>query len=120
MREPRPSFVAYPPIGRHGVIGDRRTDALVAADGTVDWFCAPEFDGQPVFGSLLDIARGGFCVPTGCRDITSREERKAAFVLTIMRDGFSGTGFKHPDDTRTSVLDGNPPNHFNAPDSRLC
>ena len=29
-----PPFVPYPPIERHGVVGDRRTAALVAADGT--------------------------------------------------------------------------------------
>jgi hypothetical protein len=27
-----PRFVPYPPIERHGVIGDRRTAALVAVD----------------------------------------------------------------------------------------
>jgi GH15 family glucan-1,4-alpha-glucosidase len=43
------------------VIGDRRTAALVAADGTINWFCAPEFDGTPVLGALLDAERGGFC-----------------------------------------------------------
>ena len=51
----------FPPIQRHGVIGDRRTGALVAADGTIDWFCAPEFDGTPIFGALLDAKSGGFC-----------------------------------------------------------
>jgi GH15 family glucan-1,4-alpha-glucosidase/NAD(P)-dependent dehydrogenase (short-subunit alcohol dehydrogenase family) len=51
--------ISYPPIERHGVIGDRRTAALVAADGTLDWLCLPDFDGDPVFGSLLDADRGG-------------------------------------------------------------
>lgn len=57
MRNP----IAFPPIKRHGLIGDRRTGALVAADGTLDWFCAPDFDDPPLFGSLLDPERGGFC-----------------------------------------------------------
>jgi GH15 family glucan-1,4-alpha-glucosidase len=56
-----PSLIAYPPIAHHGVIGDRRTAALVANDGTLDWFCAPDFDGPPIFGSLLDVSRGGYC-----------------------------------------------------------
>jgi GH15 family glucan-1,4-alpha-glucosidase len=61
MRSPGAPSIPYPPISRHGVIGDRRTGALVAADGTLDWFCAPEFDGEPVFAALLDTAKGGFC-----------------------------------------------------------
>ncbi len=54
------SFIPYPPIGRHGVIGDRRTAALVAADGTLNWLCLPCFDGAPIFGALLDSEQGGF------------------------------------------------------------
>lgn len=55
-----PGIVAYPPIERHGVIGDRRTAALAAADGTLGWMCVPDFDGESVFGSLLDKRRGGY------------------------------------------------------------
>jgi GH15 family glucan-1,4-alpha-glucosidase len=53
------SFIRYPPIEHHGVVGDRRTAALVAADGTIDWWCVPDYDGLPVFASLLDAERGG-------------------------------------------------------------
>lgn len=52
--------IAYPAIERHGVIGDRRTAALVAADGTMDWLCLPDFDGDVIFGALLDWQKGGF------------------------------------------------------------
>lgn len=34
----------YPDIADHGLIGDLQTAALVATDGTVDWFCCPRFD----------------------------------------------------------------------------
>jgi GH15 family glucan-1,4-alpha-glucosidase len=49
----------YPPIADHGLIGDLQTAALVAKDGTVDWFCCPRFDSPSVFASLLDYQRGG-------------------------------------------------------------
>jgi len=50
----------YPDIGDHGLIGDLQTAALVATDGTVDWFCCPRFDSPSVFASLLDADRGGY------------------------------------------------------------
>jgi GH15 family glucan-1,4-alpha-glucosidase len=49
----------YPAIEDHGLIGDLQTAALVAKDGTVDWFCAPRFDSPSIFASLLDARRGG-------------------------------------------------------------
>jgi GH15 family glucan-1,4-alpha-glucosidase len=54
------SFIPYSPIEHHGVVGDRRTAALVASDGTVDWWCLPDYDGSLIFGALLDAGRGGF------------------------------------------------------------
>ena len=53
--------ISFPPIHGHGVIGDRRTGAMVAADGTLNWFCVPNFDSPPLFGALLDPKDGGFC-----------------------------------------------------------
>ena len=49
----------YPSIADHGLIGDLQTAALVATDGTIDWFCSPRFDSPSIFGSLLDHERGG-------------------------------------------------------------
>jgi GH15 family glucan-1,4-alpha-glucosidase len=55
-----PPIVPYPAPERHGLIGNRRTAALVAADGTVDWLCIPDYDGTILFGALLDVHRGGY------------------------------------------------------------
>ena len=51
--------MSYAPIENHGVIGDMHTVALVATDGTIDWFCPPRFDAPSVFGSILDSEKGG-------------------------------------------------------------
>ena len=56
-RNPR---MRYPPIAEHGVIGDLHTVALVAVDGTIDWYCCPTFDSPSVFAAMLDADRGGF------------------------------------------------------------
>ena len=47
-------------IENHGLIGDLRTAALVAKDGAIDFFCAPQFDSPAVFASLLDPGAGTF------------------------------------------------------------
>jgi GH15 family glucan-1,4-alpha-glucosidase len=55
----RSPTIPYPAIEQHGVIGDRRTAALVAADGTINWLCLPDYDGPIVFGAVLDWLQGG-------------------------------------------------------------
>jgi GH15 family glucan-1,4-alpha-glucosidase len=53
-------MASYPNISDHGLIGDLQTAALVATDGTLDWFCCPRFDSPSVFASLLAADGGGF------------------------------------------------------------
>ncbi|WP_196832099.1 glycoside hydrolase family 15 protein [Mycetocola sp. CAN_C7] len=49
----------YADLRGYAGIGDGRTVALIALDGSVDWFPIPALDSAPVFAALLDTDHGG-------------------------------------------------------------
>ena len=64
----------YLRIEDHGIIGDLYTAALVGTDGTIDWFCAPNFDSPSIFGSILDDEKGGhFSLRPTVNDVRSTQ-----------------------------------------------
>jgi GH15 family glucan-1,4-alpha-glucosidase len=51
--------MSYQPIENYGIIGNMRTVALVGMNGSMDWYCHPQFDSPSIFGAILDDEKGG-------------------------------------------------------------
>ncbi len=51
---------SYPKIADLGIIGDRRTAAVVTASGEIVWYCPGRFDAPSLLGGLLDPVAGSW------------------------------------------------------------
>ncbi|WP_394344633.1 trehalase-like domain-containing protein [Aliirhizobium smilacinae] len=66
----------------YGAIGEGRSVALSGADGSLDWWCAPNMDSAPLFDRLLDLRDGGYFVIQPDRPFTvTRHYRHSSNVL---------------------------------------
>ena len=43
----------------YGAVGNCRSAALISKEGSIDWFCFPDFDSPSVFAKILDQEKGG-------------------------------------------------------------
>ena len=57
----------FTPIEEYGVVGNLETVALVAPNGSVDWFPFPHVEGASILAAILDPDLGGYfqIVPSG-------------------------------------------------------
>ena len=80
------------PIEDYAIIGDTRTVAAVARNGSIDWWCVPRIDSGAVFAALLgEPEHGRWCIaPKG--DVTATRRSYAGDSLVLETEFDTGDG----------------------------
>ena len=80
-------------IGRHGLIGDLQTAALVSSGGALDWLCWPDFDSEACFASLVGEQRNGCwtLAPRSYRSAKTRYLPGTLVLETTYEQAFGGS-----------------------------
>ena len=80
-------------IEDYAMIGDCRTAALVAKDGSIDWLCLPRFDSGACFAELLGNDENGYwqIAPQGTIRSTRRRYREGTLILETEVETETGT-----------------------------
>ena len=79
-------------IEDYALIGDRRSAALVARGGAIDWLCWPHFDSDACFAALLGDARHGCwrLAPATKERTTTRSYRGETLILETRHEAAAG------------------------------
>jgi GH15 family glucan-1,4-alpha-glucosidase len=74
------------PIADYALIGDCRSAALVAKDGSIDWLCFPRFDSGACFAALLGTPDNGRWQLAPAGDVRSVRRRYRDETLVLETD----------------------------------
>ena len=74
-----------PPLASLRLLGDGRSAAMLSPDGSVLWWCAPEFDDPPLCWRLLDATGGSARFPD-LRYVDTGDAPAAATATTVLGD----------------------------------